>query len=119
MLRHESAVVRPRPGHSGRVCLCLGPERTAAPEHAELSAAGGAIAPNLIIFGQAVVDSAIDPKIEETGIGSANGKGSADLTGVGGGIAYYVMPANLYLSASLLASRVRIADENGNEVGRS
>jgi hypothetical protein len=132
---YPAVAVTPQPGyqtHDGfYLQLQLGPGYTTMSAEANGSkltvsgggiglsiAAGGAIAPNLILFGQIVGNGAVEPKVESGGL-SGTADGSATVSGFGGGITYYVMPANLYLSASLLAAQLSISNQDGREVGES
>jgi len=108
------------PGYSSMSASSGGSDITVSGGGIELSLAlGGAVAPNLILFGQIVGNSSIDPHIEVSGLGSGDAKGSATVSGFGAGITYYVMPANVYLSGSALATRLTISDEDGNDVGKT
>jgi hypothetical protein len=82
------------------------------------AAVGGAILENLILFGELVLDSALSPDLEVGGMltGTFN-DGSADIGGVGGGAAYYIMPINVYLAAALVASRFTLHDSGNGQVG--
>jgi hypothetical protein len=108
------------PGYSRMSATSGGADVTVSGGGVELSVAlGGVVAPNLVIFGQIVGNSAIDPKVEISGLGSGTGNGSATVSGLGAGLTYFVMPANVYLSGSLLATQLAISDENGDDVGKS
>jgi len=75
-------------------------------------ALGGAILPNLILFGEVTSEAISRPTAHFMGfeeeLGSALG-----LVGFGPGIAYYIMPVNLYLSASALAIRATVTGDEG------
>lgn len=85
---------------------------------------GGAVTPNLIIYGTILDSVATDPTISQSGVsgnfsGTANGA-SAGVVGLGAGVAYYLDPAvNVFLSATLMAARLVVNDKNGNTIGRS
>lgn len=68
-------------------------------------ALGGAITPNLVIYGEFLSTSALDPTTKD-GTGSSTWNGSVGLFGFGPGIAYYLEPANLYFSGTLAFSQV-------------
>ncbi|WP_205525420.1 hypothetical protein [Pyxidicoccus trucidator] len=75
---------------------------------------GGAPVRNLILFGKLFGASSPNPDIE---VGDLTIEGqdedvSQNYGGLGVGIAYYLMPANVYLSGALTASRLTI-DEDG------
>jgi hypothetical protein len=81
-------------------------------------AVGGAIRDNLIIFGEIVVDSATSPSREIGGLPAGTFQnGSANLGGVGAGLAYYIMPANVYLSGAVVATTFSLNDSNHDNVG--
>jgi len=75
-------------------------------------ALGGAIAPNLILFGELSSDAASNPTFRygpfEGDLGSDLG-----LVGFGPGIAYYFMPVNLYLSGTALLLRATTTGDEG------
>jgi len=73
-------------------------------------ALGLAIAPNLIIFGEVLSTTALNA--DETDSGQSVGLSGLDVTlyGFGPGIAYYLEPANVYLSATLAFSKVSFSD---------
>jgi hypothetical protein len=77
-------------------------------------AVGGVIAPNLIIYGEVVsVQSSstnIDPGYGSTGLG-----GKVGLFGIGPGIAYYLEPANFYVSGTIAFSQVT-ANDTGSSI---
>jgi hypothetical protein len=64
-------------------------------------AIGGIVSPNLALHGTIFGWSVADPDVKINGetVGTANADFS--LSVVGGGLTYYIMPANLYLSGSL------------------
>jgi hypothetical protein len=83
-------------------------------------AIGGALRDNFILFGELVVDSAISPDLEIRGVKTGTlQNASANIGGLGGGVAYYFMPFNAYLSGALVASRLTIEDRNNDETGSS
>lgn len=79
-------------------------------------AVGGAIRDNLILFGELVVDSATNPDVEFGGVSAGTARNaSASVGGLGGGIAYYIMPANVFLSGAVVASQLSFRDDNNND----
>jgi hypothetical protein len=68
-------------------------------------AIGGVVAPNLAIHGTFWGWSMSDPDAELTisGVGTDSGtlNGTVSMSAVGGGLTYYFMPVNLYLSGSV------------------
>jgi len=75
------------------------------------AALGGVIAPNLILFGEILGTSAWDA---EVGSGGPSYHPGVDVTllGFGPGIAYYLQPANMYLSATLAFSKLTFSNSN-------
>jgi hypothetical protein len=73
-------------------------------------AIGGAVAPNLIIFGEVLGTTAFNA--DQTYGGVSQGLSGLDVTllGVGPGVAYYIEPANVYLSSTLAFSTVSFTD---------
>lgn len=79
-------------------------------------AAGGVIAPNLILFGTFYLNTIQDPTFTRDGIDQGSGGGTtANLFGLGIGVAYYLMPVNVYFSAALSASWLELDDSNSND----
>lgn len=66
-------------------------------------AAGWAVARNLAVHATAIAWRVYDPGIGKVG-GSADGY--VTFGGLGAGVTYYVMPANMYFSTSLAAARM-------------
>jgi hypothetical protein len=76
------------------------------------AAFGGVIAPNLILFGELVGTTVWDPDLQVTGTLAENLTGvSMTMFGIGPGIAYYFMPINSFVSASLLVTKISFTDE--------
>lgn len=76
-------------------------------------AVGGAIMPNLILYGEITGTSALNPTFS-TATGSATGNGTVSLVGLGPGAAYYIEPTNMYVSGTLAFSQVSASDSNSN-----
>jgi hypothetical protein len=74
---------------------------------------GGAVRENLILAGQMWLATASDPDVESAGA-SGTLDGSANLVGFGPNLTYYVMPANVYFSATPSLTRLTLADPDGN-----
>jgi len=72
---------------------------------------GGAVAPNLILFGELTSDAASNPR---TTINGDRGRSDSSLSvvGFGPGVSYYFMPVNLYLSGSVLFTRATVSAPN-------
>jgi len=74
-------------------------------------AAGGVIAPNLILFGTFYGNVISDPDISYGGVPSADGYGKdASVYGLGIGLAYYLMPVNVYFSGAISATWLKVED---------
>lgn len=74
-------------------------------------AIGGIVSPNLALHGTLFGWSVTDPEIEISGV-TASTDGDLSLAGFGGGLTYYVMPANIYLSGSLGLGRFELKHDN-------
>lgn len=66
---------------------------------------GGAVRENLILFGDVGGFALTDPDVEFGGASQPGQNVDVTASGLGGGLCYYFMPANIYLSGSVLASR--------------
>lgn len=79
-------------------------------------AVGGSIRPNLALHGTMFGWAAMDPELETT-IGGVPFSGTANgyvaMSAVGGGVTWYAMPANVYLSGSLGYGKFTINPDNG------
>jgi hypothetical protein len=75
---------------------------------------GGAIVPNLIVFGTFFISVVSNPDLTQNGAAAGTGSGSAAVGGFGAGLAYYFQPINLYLSGVLAATDFQVQDSNGN-----
>lgn len=81
-------------------------------------AIGGMVAPNFAIhgtfFGFAMDEP--DAEISITGLGSVSGEldGTVALSGVGGGVTYYFMPVNMYLSGSVGFGQLSLETDDDN-----
>ena len=67
-------------------------------------AIGGIIGNNLALHGTFFGWATTDPDLDVEGLGSTEIDGDLSMSGVGGGLTYYFMPANIYLSGSLGAA---------------
>jgi len=79
-------------------------------------AVGGAPVENLIIYGEFYFMNADDPSVEVNGAPSSGNGFSLVEGGLGPGIAYYIQPVNIYLSATVGASKVQIQDSSNQDV---
>ena len=79
-------------------------------------AVGGAVAPNLALFGNFFVTFATQPQVSSSYYGNAQATGDALFGGFGAGIVYYFMPANVYLSGAIAAVNFEADDSNSKNV---
>ena len=79
------------------------------------AAFGGAVAPNLLIYGEVLGTSVIEPDVTFSD-GSPGGPINGDMTmgSVGPGVAYYFEPTNLYLSGTLTFTRISFTDNSSD-----
>lgn len=82
---------------------------------------GGAVSRNLIVYGAIMDTQASQPEIKSGGTTLATGTGesSAGVVGIGPGMAYYFDASNLFLSGTILLSKLVINDSVGDKVGES
>jgi hypothetical protein len=73
---------------------------------------GGAITPNLILYGTIDFTFLDDPTISQTGYSYGNSRTEIMLSSFGGGVAYYFMPLNVYLSGALLGTDWELRQRN-------
>jgi hypothetical protein len=72
-------------------------------------AAGFAVRPNLILYGELLGDIAFGPTFELNGqTGTADNNVTAGVGGMGVGAAYYLMPANIYFSGTLSMAQLTV-----------
>lgn len=69
-------------------------------------AVGAVIFPNLAIHGTLFGWAVSDPDVEVEELGSFDGDGNIGMSAWGGGLTYYFMPVNIYLSGSLGAGSI-------------
>ena len=72
---------------------------------------GGAIVPNLFLVGEVYLTNIINPTVSYEGRSVDTKDVTARLFGVGPGVVYYVMPANVSLGASFLITASSIERE--------
>jgi hypothetical protein len=72
-------------------------------------ALGGAVAPNLILFGEILGTSVINADQNYGGSLGSSGY-DVEMYGFGPGIAYYLEPANLYFSGTLAFTKISFSD---------
>jgi hypothetical protein len=81
-------------------------------------AVGGAVAPNLALFGNFFFTGATQPHVSNGGY-SADSSGNALVGGFGAGVVYYFMPANVYLSGAVAAVDFSAEDSTGKTTYQS
>ena len=75
-------------------------------------AIGGVVAPNLALHGTVFGWSATNPDAEVDGM-SGELDGSVTVSSIGGGVTYYFMPANIYVSGSAGIAKLSVETEWG------
>jgi len=78
-------------------------------------AIGAVVAPNLAIHGTLFGWAASNPDVEVEGLGSAEVDGDLTMSAFGGGLTYYFMPVNIYISGSLGAGTLEIDGDDDFE----
>jgi hypothetical protein len=76
-------------------------------------ALGGAVMPNLIIFGNLFGIGISDPDVEFNGAPYGSASGTTTIAGIGPGLAYYFDPYNIYISGTVAAMQFQANDSNG------
>ena len=78
-------------------------------------ALGGAVAHNLIVFGELAVVAVEKPLVKVDGreVSAGVRPQSFGVGGIGPGVSYYFDPSNIFISASLLVSSLTITDVDG------
>ena len=80
---------------------------------------GGALTPKLILYGELLMTAATDPRVD-SGETSQNLGYDRTLSGIGPGVAYYLIPSNVYFSGTLAFSKVtESSTNNGSTNSRS
>ena len=84
------------------------------------AAVGGVIVPNLIIYGEILGTTVVNADYRDTGGGVGLSGLDVTMFGLGPGIAYYLTPANVYLSGTLAFSKVSFTDTDyGDSAGET
>lgn len=102
----------------GHTAITEGDFRIAGPSGAFAFSIGGAVAEDLILFGHLTANRMQRPTVSVAGY-RLEVNGSVDAVGIGVGLAYYVMPANVYLSGALLATRLEVSNDKGVSLAES
>lgn len=82
-------------------------------------AVGAALAENFMLYGEFFDDIAMEPTIE---VGNASGtldEGSSGLSGAGAGMAYYVMPLNLYVALGIHTTTILVQEDPDKDPRRT
>jgi hypothetical protein len=79
---------------------------------------GYAVKPNLIVYGELFDAIAVNPNVEFNGQSGETEDANVGVIGVGIGLKYYMMPANIYVGGTLAMAQLS-AQENGEEVGET
>lgn len=82
-------------------------------------AVGGAVAPNLVLYGTFFGTVLSNPDSEVNGASFGQANGDANLFGFGAGVAYYFQPMNIYLSGTLATMQFSLDDPDQNTVWNS
>jgi hypothetical protein len=77
-------------------------------------ALGGAVMPNLIIFGNLFGMTLTDPDFEIAGTPYGSVSGTTSFFGIGPGLAYYFDPYNVYISGTVAAMQFSANDSTTN-----
>ena len=83
------------------------------------AAFGGAVTPNLIIYGEFVGMVVSDPKVTMNGQSATASGTTMTMVGFGPGLAYYIEPVNLYFSGTLTLSKLSFDDTNSGATAES
>jgi hypothetical protein len=69
-------------------------------------ALGGSVLPNLVVYAELTHSVAIGPTLKVNDLSTTLADYDVDLAGFGPGAAYYLVPANLYFSATIALSKL-------------
>jgi hypothetical protein len=75
---------------------------------------GGAVAPNLVLYGEMTMTMAIDPTVQSGETSQNLTHTNVNLFGIGPGVAYYLEPSNMYFSGTLAFSQVTASDSSSS-----
>jgi hypothetical protein len=81
-------------------------------------AVGGAVAPNLALFGNLFFTGSSQPKVSSGGY-STDTSGDTLVGGFGAGIVYYFMPVNIFISGAVAAVQFEADDSDGKTARQS
>ena len=79
-------------------------------------ALGGAVTPNLIVFGNLFLSGLGMPDVSIGGFAAGSSNSSAAVVGFGPGVVYYLEPFNVYFSGTLGAMQFEMDDANGKPI---
>jgi len=80
---------------------------------------GGAVANNLVLYGELLMTMAIDPKSEAGGVSKTLTDQNVNLMGIGPGVAYYLEPSNIHFSGTLAFSQVTQSNSSSSNSNNS
>jgi hypothetical protein len=78
-------------------------------------AVGGALSENLAIFGDIIINSAVNPERKIGATSTSLTDRTANAQGIGAGLAYFIMPANAFIAGSLMLASSSLDDTSGDE----
>ncbi len=79
------------------------------------AALGGAIAPNLVLYGEVWGMACPNPNVQFAGSNSIAKNTTLNYGGLGLGIGFFLMPANLFLGVSLDLTRLAVTNSDGSD----
>jgi hypothetical protein len=79
---------------------------------------GGAVTPNLVLYGEMLMTMAVNPTYEYSGTSQQLGY-DVSLFGIGPGVTYYLLPSNLYFSGTFAFSQVQANDNSSSRSSNS
>jgi hypothetical protein len=78
-------------------------------------ALGGCVSENFALHGSLFSWTLSDPDVEIEGLGEGELDGSLSMNAYGGGVTYYLMPSNVYLSGNIGLGFLTIDTDSGDE----
>jgi hypothetical protein len=76
---------------------------------------GGALSDSVVLFGTALGSAADNALVKTNGFNSGHLDGSINVFGLGGGMAYYFVPHNVFISGALMGMTFQLADSQGKD----
>jgi len=116
---HDGLFVRPHTG-AGRLAMSESDGANSLSAHGTAVsfgiALGYAVVENVVIYGDLYFMSADNPTLMLNGMSAGSDGVSMFLGGFGPGIAYFIQPVNIYLSASVGAAKLQLHDTTTNDL---